>query len=120
LGGYGRQNQGGTRLRGGHRQKRLKGARIHFDTVTVTGTENLMMAAALAKGTTVLENAAQEPEIVDLAEMLARAGAKIRGAGTPTLTITGVHSLSGVKHRIMADRIEAGTFLIAGCLPGSR
>ena len=101
-------------------KKGLKGARIHFDTVTVTGTENLMMAATLAKGTTVLENAAQEPEIVDLANMLMGAGAKIHGAGTATLTIEGVEGLSGVKHRIMADRIEGGTFLIAGCLPGSR
>lgn len=98
----------------------LKGAHIHFDTVTVTGTENLMMAATLAKGRTVLENAAQEPEIVDLAKMLTAAGAKISGAGTPTLSIEGVSGLDGVKYRVMADRIEGGTFLIAGCLPGSR
>ncbi len=101
-------------------KKGLKGARIHFDTVTVTGTENLMMAGALAKGTTVLENAAREPEIVDLAQMLNAAGANISGAGTSKITIEGVDKLQGVKYRIMADRIEGGTFLIAGCLPGSR
>ena len=100
--------------------KRLKGARIHFDTVTVTGTENLMMAATLAKGTTILENAAQEPEVIDLADMLNALGAKVEGAGTPTLTIEGVEKLAGGKWSVMADRIEAGTFMIAACLPGSR
>jgi UDP-N-acetylglucosamine 1-carboxyvinyltransferase len=99
---------------------RLKGAQIHFDMVTVTGTENLMMAATLAKGTTVLENAAREPEVVDLAEMLNAMGAKIEGAGSSTITIEGVDRLKGAKWRVMPDRIEAGTFLIAGCIPGSQ
>ncbi|MDX1386300.1 MAG: UDP-N-acetylglucosamine 1-carboxyvinyltransferase [bacterium] len=99
--------------------KQLKGVRYRFDTVTVTGTENLMMAATLAKGTTVLENAAQEPEVVDLANMLNSLGAKVEGAGTPTVTIEGVERLEGGEWRVMPDRIEAGTFLIAGCLPGS-
>lgn len=93
--------------------KRLKGARIVTDMVTVTGTENLMMAAALAEGTTVLENAAREPEVVDLANMLVKMGAKISGIGTDTLTIEGVDKLSGCEYQVMPDRIEAGTFLCA-------
>ena len=92
---------------------RLKGARIFMDTVTVTGTENLMMAAALAEGTTVLENSAREPEVVDLAECLIAMGAKIEGAGTDVITVHGVEALHGAKHAVMPDRIEAGTFLVA-------
>jgi UDP-N-acetylglucosamine 1-carboxyvinyltransferase len=95
---------------------RLKGAEIVFDKITVTGTENLMMAAALAEGRTVLQNAACEPEIVDLAEMLKDMGARIQGAGTPTMTIHGVPELHGTSHRIIPDRIEAGTFLVAGAV----
>jgi UDP-N-acetylglucosamine 1-carboxyvinyltransferase len=93
--------------------KRLKGARIFMDTVTVTGTENLMMAAALADGETVLENAAREPEVVDLAQCLIKMGARIRGHGTEVITIEGVASLHGTEHSVMPDRIEAGTFLAA-------
>jgi len=95
------------------RSKRLKGARIFMDLVTVTGTENLMMAAALADGTTVLENAAREPEVVDLANCLSAMGARISGAGTDVITIEGVSRLSGAAHQIMPDRIETGTFLVA-------
>ncbi|MBI5694487.1 MAG: UDP-N-acetylglucosamine 1-carboxyvinyltransferase [Nitrospirae bacterium] len=98
--------------------KRLKGARIYFDTVTVTGTENLMMAAALADGTTVLENSACEPEVVDLADCLNKMGAKVRGAGTPTITIDGVTKLKPADHAVMPDRIETGTFLLAGAITG--
>ena len=93
--------------------KRLKGARIFMDTVTVTGTENLMMAACLASGETVLENAAREPEVIDLARCLIGMGAKIKGHGTDEITIQGVDALSGVEHAVMPDRIEAGTFLCA-------
>ncbi len=100
--------------------KRLKGVTYYFDTVTVTGTENLMMAATLAEGTTVLENSAREPEVVDLAQMLNGLGAKVTGAGTSTINIEGVEALQGGKYRVMPDRIEAGTFLLAGCLPGSQ
>jgi UDP-N-acetylglucosamine 1-carboxyvinyltransferase len=96
--------------------ERLKGAEIVFDKITVTGTENLMMAAALADGQTVLQNAACEPEIVDLADMLKDMGARIQGAGTPTMTIHGVPELHGTSHRIIPDRIEAGTFLVAGAM----
>ena len=96
--------------------ERLSGAEIVFDKITVTGTENLMMAGALAEGQTVLQNAACEPEIVDLAEMLTDMGAKIHGAGTPTITIQGVAQLHGTSHRIIPDRIEAGTFLVAGAI----
>src|SRR5436190_3937485 len=92
---------------------RLKGARIFMDTVTVTGTENLMMAACLAEGETVLENAAREPEVVDLAQCLIKMGARIRGHGTEVITIEGVASLHGTEHSVMPDRIEAGTFLAA-------
>ena len=93
--------------------KKLHGARIYFDTVTVTGTENVLMAAVLAKGETILENAAREPEVVDLANLLIKMGAKIQGAGTDTITIEGVESLSGAIHTVIADRIEMGTFMIA-------
>ncbi len=100
------------------RAKRLKGARIVTDMVTVTGTENLMMAAVLADGETVLENAAREPEIVDLAEVLVAMGARIRGAGTDRIVIEGVARLGGAKHRVMPDRIETGTFLCAVAATG--
>jgi UDP-N-acetylglucosamine 1-carboxyvinyltransferase len=93
--------------------RRLKGTRIFMDTVTVTGTENLMMAACLADGTTVLENAAREPEIVDLARCLIAMGARIEGHGSDVITIEGVDALFGVEHAVMPDRIEAGTFLAA-------
>jgi len=98
--------------------KRLKGARIFFDIVSVTGTENLMMAAALADGVTVLENAAREPEVVDLANCLIAMGANIAGAGTDMITITGVEKLHGAEHRILPDRIESGTFLVAAAATG--
>lgn len=97
---------------------RLKGARILTDMVTVTGTENFLMAAALAEGETLLENAAQEPEIVDLAEMLIRMGAKIEGHGTSHIRIQGVETLHGCEHAVVADRIEAGTFLCAVAAAG--
>lgn len=97
---------------------RLKGARIFFDLVSVTGTENLMMAAVLADGVTVLENAAREPEVVDLAHCLIAMGAKIEGAGGDTISITGVEKLHGGSHHIMPDRIESGTFLVAAAAAG--
>jgi len=97
---------------------RLKGARIFFDLVSVTGTENLMMAATLAEGVTVLENAAREPEVVDLAHCLIAMGAKIEGAGSDTISITGVQTLHGASHRIMPDRIESGAFLVAAAAAG--
>src|SRR5881392_1010159 len=100
--------------------KRLKGARILMDLVTVTGTENLMMAACLAEGTTTLENAAREPEVVDLAQCLSAMGASIKGAGTDVITIEGVARLHGGRHRIMSDRIETGTFLAAAAATGGR
>ena len=96
--------------------KRLKGARIYCDTPTVTGTENLMMAASLAEGTTVLENAAKEPEIVDLADFLIKRGARIAGAGTDVITIEGVRELQGADHEVIPDRIEAGTYLAAAAM----
>jgi len=96
--------------------RQLKGARINFDMPTVGGTEHLMMAASLAKGETVLENAAREPEIVDLASMLIQMGARIEGAGTDTIRIQGVSELSPVSYRVMPDRIEAGTFMIAAAI----
>ena len=98
--------------------KRLKGARIFTDLVTVTGTENLMMAACLAEGTSVIENAAREPEVVDLANCLKAMGANIEGAGTDLITIEGVSALSGAAHRVMPDRIETGTFLAAAAATG--
>jgi len=100
------------------RAKRLSGARITFDVVTVTGTENLMMAAALAKGTTVLENAAREPEVDDLAVALRSMGARIDGAGTDRIEIQGVDELSPADHSVISDRIEAGTFLVAAAVTG--
>lgn len=98
------------------RAARLKGARIVFDPVTVTGTENLMMAAALAEGTTVIENAAREPEVPDLARLLNAMGARIHGAGTERIVIEGVPELGGARHRIIPDRVEAGTFLVAAVI----
>lgn len=95
---------------------RLKGATIFMDTVSVTGTENLMMAAALAKGTTLIENAAREPEIIDLANCLNAMGADVQGAGSDTLTIVGVEQLNGSEYRVMPDRIETGTFLVAAAV----
>lgn len=99
---------------------RLKGARILMDMVTVTGTENLLMAAVLAEGTTVLENAAREPEVVDLANCLIAMGAKIHGAGTDRITVEGVDSLQGVDYAVLPDRIETGTFLAAAAITGGR
>lgn len=98
--------------------KRLNGAHIVMDIVTVTGTENLMMAATLADGTTVLENAAREPEVTDLANCLIAMGAKIHGVGTDIITIEGVEALHGATYRVMADRIETGTFLVAAAASG--
>jgi UDP-N-acetylglucosamine 1-carboxyvinyltransferase len=100
--------------------RRLKGTRIVMDMVTVTGTENLMMAATLAKGTTMIENAAREPEVADLAECLNAMGACIQGAGTDTLVIEGVESLHGAHYRVLPDRIETGTYLVAGAITGGR
>jgi len=97
---------------------RLRGAEITFDLVTVTGTENVMMAATLAEGTTVLINAAREPEVVDLAKLLAGMGARISGAGSDTIRIEGVSGLHGAEHTVIPDRIEAGTYLIAGLISG--
>ena len=97
---------------------RLKGAEIVFDKITVTGTEDLLMAATLAEGETILQNCAREPEVADLADLLNKMGAKIEGAGTATITVKGVSKLKGAKHRIIPDRIEAGTFLIAGAMTG--
>jgi UDP-N-acetylglucosamine 1-carboxyvinyltransferase len=97
---------------------RLKGAEIIFDRITVTGTEDLLMAATLAEGETVLENCAREPEVADLADLLNKMGARITGAGTATIRVQGVSKLHGAKHRIIPDRIEASTFLIAGALTG--
>jgi UDP-N-acetylglucosamine 1-carboxyvinyltransferase len=100
--------------------KRLKGIHLSLDMVTVTGTENLMMAATLAEGTTVLENAAREPEVVDLANCLISMGAKIRGAGTDRIEIEGVKSLSGTSYNILPDRIETGTYLVAAAMTGGK
>src|SRR5882724_3914340 len=94
----------------------LRGATVNFDRITVTGTEDLMMAAVLAKGETVLRNAAREPEVADLAELLIAMGARIEGAGTSTIRVQGVEQLHGAEHTIIADRIEAGTFLVAGAI----
>jgi UDP-N-acetylglucosamine 1-carboxyvinyltransferase len=102
------------------RAKRLKGAHLVMDLVTVTGTENLMMAATLAEGTTVINNAAREPEVVDLAHCLIRMGARIEGAGTDTITIEGIDRLFGTYHNILADRIETGTYLTATAMTGGR
>ena len=102
------------------RASRLRGARLVLDTVTVTGTENLMMAATLADGQTVIENAAREPEVIDLADCLNALGAKVRGAGTDTIIIDGVERLHGGSHRVLPDRIEAGTYLVAGAITSGR
>ena len=98
------------------RAERLKGAEIVFDKITVTGTEDLLMAATLADGETVMQNCAREPEVADLADLLNKMGAKIEGAGTATIRVKGVAKLHGAKHRIIPDRIEAATFIIAGAL----
>ncbi len=100
--------------------RRLQGVRHYMDIVTVTGTENLMMAATMAEGTTVLENAAKEPEVVDLAECLNKMGAKISGAGTDVITIEGVELLNGASHTIVSDRIEAGTYMVAAAMTGGK
>jgi UDP-N-acetylglucosamine 1-carboxyvinyltransferase len=100
------------------RAERLKGAHIHFDKITVTGTEDLLMAAVLADGETVMENCAREPEVTDLAALLTAMGARIEGAGSSTIRVRGVEKLHGARHRINPDRIEAGTFLIAGAITG--
>ena len=98
------------------RSGRLKGARLVLETVTVTGTENLMMAATLAQGRTVIENAAREPEVVDLANFLISMGARVQGAGTDTIVVDGVEKLSGTSYEVLPDRIEAGTYLVAGAI----
>jgi UDP-N-acetylglucosamine 1-carboxyvinyltransferase len=100
------------------RSQRLRGARLVLDTVTVTGTENLMMAAALAEGETVIENAAREPEVVDLADFLNAMGAKVTGAGTDRIVIEGVEKLHGTSYDVLPDRIESGTYLVAGAITG--
>lgn len=108
-------------VKGGYihaKSKRLKGAHLVLDMVTVTGTENLMMAATLAAGTTVIENAAREPEVIDLANCLVAMGADIEGAGTDKITIHGVEKLTGCKYKVLADRIETGTFLVAAAITG--
>ena len=102
------------------RADRLKGAQIVFDTVTVTGTENLLMAAVLADGETVLENAAREPEVTDLANFLIGMGAKIEGAGSSTITVQGVDKLGGTTHSVLPDRIETGTYLVGAAMTGGR
>jgi UDP-N-acetylglucosamine 1-carboxyvinyltransferase len=99
---------------------RLQGAKIFFDTVTVTGTENILMAAALAQGQTIIENAAKEPEVTDLAECLISMGADIQGAGTDTITINGVETLHSAQHSVVPDRIETGTFLVAAAMSGGK
>ncbi len=98
------------------RAERLLGAEIHFDKITVTGTENVLMAATLAEGETILTNSAREPEVTDLADLLIKMGAKIEGVGTSTIRIRGVPKLHGATHKVIPDRIEAGTFLIAGAI----
>jgi UDP-N-acetylglucosamine 1-carboxyvinyltransferase len=102
------------------RADRLRGARIMLDTVTVTGTENILMAATLARGTTIIENAAQEPEVVDLADFLTAMGARIAGAGTNTITVEGVDRLGGARYAVLPDRIETGTYLVACAMTGGR
>jgi UDP-N-acetylglucosamine 1-carboxyvinyltransferase len=102
------------------RADRLRGARIILDTVTVTGTENILMAATLARGTTVIENAAQEPEVVDLADFLTSMGAHISGAGTNTITVEGVDRLEGTHYTVLPDRIETGTYLVGGAMTGGK
>ena len=102
------------------RADRLRGAQIVFDTVTVTGTENLLMAAVLADGETILENAAREPEVTDLAKFLVAMGAKIEGAGSSTIVVQGVESLGGARHSVLPDRIETGTYLVAAAMTGGK
>jgi UDP-N-acetylglucosamine 1-carboxyvinyltransferase len=102
------------------RARRLRGARLVMDQVTVTGTENLMMAATLARGTTIIENAAREPEVLDLAACLNAMGAQIEGAGTDTITVCGVSSLSGTRYSVLPDRIESGTYLVAAAITGGQ
>ena len=102
------------------RAARLRGARLVLDTVTVTGTENLMMAAVLARGESVIENAAREPEVLDLAGALVKMGAVIEGAGTDTIRVQGVDALRGIAHSVLPDRIESGTYLVAGAITGGR
>jgi len=102
------------------RAKRLKGAKLVMDMVTVTGTENLLMAATLADGTTIIENAAREPEVIDLANCLISMGAQIEGAGTDTITIEGVEKLHGTHYNVLPDRIETGTFLVAAAVTGGK
>ncbi|MBV9157617.1 MAG: UDP-N-acetylglucosamine 1-carboxyvinyltransferase [Acidobacteriaceae bacterium] len=99
-----------------HAPEGLRGAHIHFDRITVTGTEDVLMAAVLARGETVIRNAAREPEVKDLADLLVKMGAKIEGAGTPIIRVQGVERLHGTDHTIIPDRIEAGTFLLAGAI----
>ncbi|ALR06142.1 UDP-N-acetylglucosamine 1-carboxyvinyltransferase [Xylella fastidiosa] len=101
-------------------QGRLKGGRFVFDVVSVTGTENLLMAAAVAQGTSIIENAAMEPEVVDLAECLIALGARVEGAGTPRIVVEGVERLKGGQHAVLPDRIETGTFLVATAMTGGR
>jgi UDP-N-acetylglucosamine 1-carboxyvinyltransferase len=110
-------------VKGGYiraRAERLRGVRLFMDMVTVTGTENIMMAATLAEGTTVIENAAREPEVTDLANCLNQMGARITGAGTDTIVVEGVRSLNGTTYGILADRIETGTYLVAAAITGGR
>jgi UDP-N-acetylglucosamine 1-carboxyvinyltransferase len=102
------------------RAERLRGAKLVMDTVTVTGTENLLMAATLAEGETVIENAAREPEVVDLANFLIKMGARISGAGTDSIVVQGVKSLKGTRYEVLPDRIETGTYLVAGAITGGR
>src|SRR6202043_3883029 len=97
---------------------RLKGANITFERITVTGTENILMAAVLAEGETVLSNAAREPEVTDLIELLIKMGAKIEGGGTSTIRVQGVEELHGATHAVIPDRIEAGTFIVAAAITG--
>src|SRR6202158_4124435 len=100
------------------RAKKLKGARYSFDKITVTGTEDILMAAVLAEGETVLQNCAREPEVADRAELLVKMGGQIEGAGTSTIRVRGVEKLHGARHRIIPDRIEAATFILAAALTG--
>ena len=112
-----------VRVEGGYihaKARRLKATRLVMDLVTVTGTENLMMAATLAEGTTLIENAAREPEVVDLAGCLNEMGAKIRGAGSDTITVEGVERLNGARYDVLPDRIESGTYLVAAAITGGR
>jgi UDP-N-acetylglucosamine 1-carboxyvinyltransferase len=108
----------GNSVQRGRQGRRLKGAHISFEKITVTGTENILMAASLADGETVLENAAREPEVTDLVAMLRKMGAQIEGDGSSTLRIRGVEELHGTEHTVIPDRIEAGTFLVAGAITG--